>query len=70
MGTQIRADPFKVINNTPGPGAHNLKSHIDVKNKPIQDGPKRSMSARHDLHFRVTPGPTDYDTDLLKTKRK
>lgn len=28
------------------------------------------MSARHDLRAKATPGPQDYQVDLLKTKRK
>jgi hypothetical protein len=59
-----------VVSTTPGPGSHDLKSHIDVNYKSIQDGPKRSMSAKHDLRYKVTPGPTDYDADILKTKKK
>lgn len=28
------------------------------------------MSARHDLRQKITPGPTDYDNDMLRTKKK
>lgn len=47
----------------PGPGSYNMKSYIN-------DGPKRSMSARSTEYVKRTPGPHEYDNNTLRVKNK